>query len=235
MHHRAPRDGLHRIGARACPCSYNCSMKILTISTGKIAPLFVSDEGTATPTRQVSSAIRKTAVSSLEKALPVQVDRLCIEGDEQANPSVHGGRDKAVYAFPVEHYAVWQTLRLQALKRDEVLPHGSFGENLTVEGLLETEVWIGDVLAIGTGEVRMRVTAPRSPCFKFNSVMGFRQASQMMNQSGYTGFYLEVMQGGMIRAGDRIELHPGARHMRVEELHRMSLRGPLGATQNKLF
>lgn len=210
-------------------------MRILTINTGKIAPLFVSSEDAANPTRQVSSAIRKTAVSSLENTQPVRIEATGVEGDQQADPKVHGGRDKAVYAFPVEHYPVWQTLRLQALKRDEPLPHGSFGENLTVEGLLETEVWVGDVLAFGTGEVRMRVTAPRSPCFKFNSVMGFRQASQMMNQSGYTGFYLEVMQGGMIRAGDPIELLPGARHMRIEELHRMSLRGPLGTAQSKLF
>jgi len=207
-------------------------MKILTISTGKIAPLFVSGEDAANPTREVSSAIRKSAVSSLENAQPVRVETLGIDGDEQANPSVHGGRDKAVYAFPVEHYPIWQTMRLQALKRDEVLPHGFFGENLTIAGLLETEVWVGDVLAFGAGAVRMRVTAPRSPCFKFNTVMGFRQASQMMNQSGYTGFYLEVMQGGLIQAGDRIELLPGARHMRIDELHRMSLRGN---AQTRLF
>jgi len=199
-------------------------MKILTISTGKIAPLSIL-AGTNAAAREVLSAIRKSPVSTLENPQPIEVRALGLVGDEQAEQKSHGGRDKAVYAYPVEHYPIWQTVCMQAVKRLSPLPHGSFGENLTITGLLESGVWIGDVLVFGGGEVRMRVTSPRVPCFKFNTVMGFPQASQIMNQSGFTGFYLEVMQGETLCAGDAIELLPGARQIRVEELHRMNTGG----------
>ena len=207
-------------------------MKLLTINVGKTAPLFAGPpDATAEPRHQVLSGIRKNPVSTLGQPNPVRVGPLGLAGDEQADLTVHGGRDKAVYAYPIEHYPVWRTMRQQACGRDEELPHGSFGENLTISGLLETQLWIGDQLIFGDGAVRLRVASPRSPCFKFNAVMGFRQASAMMVQSGYTGFYLEVMQEGLLRAGDEIQLVPGDRHMRVEELHRMNTR----SKQRKLF
>jgi len=203
-------------------------MQIVSINVGKAVPLFVP---TAAPAadgqRQVMSGIRKKPVSTLAAPAAVLAGPFGLAGDEQADHSVHGGRDKAVYAYPLEHYSVWRTLRMQATGIDAELPHGSFGENLTIAGLLETGVWTGDVLAFGASAVRMRIASPRSPCFKFNAVMGFRQASQMMVQSGFTGFYLEVLQGGTISAGDPVQLIPGERHlqMRILDLHRMKTSG----------
>ena len=93
--------------------------------------------------RRVMTAIGKRAVEG-----PRAVERLGIDGDEQADLSVHGGPAKAVYAYPSEHYAFWQTVRAQAgvALWDEPLPPGSLGENLTVAGVQENELWIGDVL-----------------------------------------------------------------------------------------
>ena len=149
-------------------------------------------------------------------------------GDEQADLTVHGGRDKAIYAYPIEHYPIWRTIREQATHIDEDLPHGFMGENLTITGLFENRVWIGDVLEIGeagTSAPRLRITAPREPCFKFNARMGFKHAARMMVQSGYTGFYLEVLSTGQIAAGDAIRVVPGAREVTVEEMHRLITRG----------
>jgi MOSC domain-containing protein YiiM len=203
-------------------------MHVIAVSVGKVAPLFGSaSEGgdTGVPV----SAIRKSAVSTLAEPSRIEVRTLGLAGDEQADLTVHGGRDKAVYAFPIEHYPVWRTMRAQATGIDEPLPHGFMGENLTVEGLLETRVWIGDVLeCISSDEappVRLRVDSPRFPCFKFNARMGFKHASKMMVQSGFTGFYLEVLETGSIAAGDRFRVVPGAREVTVEAFHRLRARG----------
>ena len=204
-------------------------MRILSVSTGPAAPLFVPAAGG--DRHQVMSGIRKSPVSTLDDPKPVVLNGLGFEGDEQADPTVHGGRDKAVYAYPVEHYPIWRTIREQATKVDEPLPFGFLGENLTIDGLLETRVWIGDVLVLepaSSGDappVRLRVNAPRQPCFKFNARMGFKHASKMMVQSGFTGFYLEVLQTGTVAAGDTIRVLPGAREVSIEELHRLMTRG----------
>ncbi len=192
-------------------------MRILSVNVGKVAPLLVDDRGALK--KQVMSGIRKTPVSTLSHAHHIAVNPSGLEGDEQADASVHGGRDKAVYVYPYEHYAVWETMRLQVLKVDEKLPHGFMGENLTVTGLDETKVWVGDVLEIGSA--RFRVVSPRQPCYKFNARMGFKQASRMMVQSGYTGFYLEVLETGHLQAGDSITIKPGDRDLRLDEMHRM--------------
>ena len=195
-------------------------IQILSINVGKAAPLFVPAAGADATARQVMSGIRKSPRSTLANPQSLEVRPLGLAGDEQVDLTVHGGRNQAVYAYPIEHYPVWRTLRMQAVKIDEDLPHGSFGENLTIAGLREADAWIGDVLVFGDGAVRMRITRPRSPCYKFNAVMGFRQAGRMMVQSGYTGFYLEVMQTGTIRAGDHITIVPGDRNMNILENHR---------------
>ncbi len=212
-------------------------MKILSVSTGMAAPLFAPGFDTALrgTREQVMSGIRKTPVSTLADPRRIVLEPLGFEGDEQADLTVHGGRDKAVYAYPIEHYGVWRTIREQAIRLDEPLPHGYLGENLTVEGLLENRVWIGDVLVIEPASesdaprdarpVRLRVDAPRGPCFKFNARMGFPHAAKMMVQSGFTGFYLEVLETGTIAAGDTIRIVPGAREVTVEEMHRLKTRG----------
>lgn len=190
--------------------------RLLAISAGRVEPLFTSG-GT------VQSAIRKTPVSTLAKPDAIAVGAMGVEGDDQVDRSVHGGVNQAVYLYPYEHYPVWQTIRHQALKIDEPLPFGFMGENLTTEGLLESNLWVGDSLQVGPTEsgVLLVVTKPRAPCFKFNARMGFKHASKMMVQSAYTGTYCAVMRSGTIRAGDSIVLTPGERVIRIDEKHRM--------------
>lgn len=162
--------------------------------------------------RTVLTAIHKTAVSD-----PVPVMPLGLMGDEQADLSVHGGLDKAVYAYPAEHYPFWQNARMQAGLGliDEALPHGSMGENLTLSGVLETDVWVGDVLQFA--QCALRVTLPREPCYKFNAAMGYSGAVKAMAQSGYCGFYLAVDVPGTLRAGEPFDLLPGPRRLRITE------------------
>ena len=166
--------------------------------------------------RTVVTAIGKRPVAGVVALRP-----LGLEGDEQADLSVHGGLAKAVYAYPLEHYPVWQTLRAQAgvAGWDEELEPGSVGENLSLRGLLEREVWVGDRLRFPDAE--LVVSEPRSPCYKFNAAMGFAQAAKMMRQSGYCGFYLAVKQPGRLAAGQRAELVPGPREVSVPELFRV--------------
>jgi MOSC domain-containing protein YiiM len=129
----------------------------------------------------------------------VMMRSLNLDGDRQADLTVHGGVEKAVYAYPVEHYAYWR----QEFPNDE-LPWGAFGENLTVEGLLESEVNIGDRFRIGTAEVM--VTQPRFPCFKLNLKFGRDDMVKRFLNSRLSGIYFSVVQEGEIGAGDAITL-----------------------------
>jgi len=162
--------------------------------------------------RSVLTAIGKAAVEG-----PVAVHRLGLARDEQADLSVHGGLDKAVYAYPAAHYAFWQAQRRErgVSLFDEDLPPGFMGENLTVDGPLETEVFIGDELHFP--DCVLRVTAPREPCFKFNAVMGFAQASRAMALAGCCGYYLAVDKAGTISAGQRATLVPGRRPLSIAQ------------------
>lgn len=166
-----------------------------------------------------------TAYAKHQVEGPVEVTPTGLEGDEQADQSVHGGLSKAVYAYPVEHYPFWQTVRAQARVAmwDEPLPPGSLGENLTVSGLIESEACIGDVLRFPGCE--LVVSEPRQPCFKFNAAMGFAQAGKLMIQSGWCGYYLAVRQPGRIAAGDPFDLIPGPREVGIAELFRARNRG----------
>jgi MOSC domain-containing protein YiiM len=105
---------------------------------------------------------------------------------------------------------------------EQPLPPGTLGENLTVQGLLEDRLWIGDRLVL-PGCV-LAVSEPRFPCFKFNAAMGFAQAARMMVQSGYCGAYLAVIEPGTVCAGDPIELRPGPREVNLRELFRSRAR-----------
>ncbi|NUN62530.1 MAG: MOSC domain-containing protein, partial [Burkholderiaceae bacterium] len=151
--------------------------------------------GTARPLRIGERRIL-TAIGKAPVAEPVRVGRMGLDGDEQADPSVHGGLEKAVYAYPAVHYAFWQAQRRErgVSLFDEVLPPGFMGENLTVEGLLEHEVFVGDRLHFP--DCVLRVTAPREPCYKFNAVMGFAQAGRAMALAGHCGYYLAVDEPG---------------------------------------
>lgn len=184
-------------------------MKVLSVNVASTGALFIEQSG---HNYRIATGIHKQPVQGA-----VAVNRLGLAGDEQADLTVHGGLDKAVYAYPAEHYAFWVTQRLAALKREEPLPPGSMGENLTIEGLLESDVWIGDRLHIGSAI--LEVTQPRQPCFKFNAKMGFSHAAKMMVQAGNSGFYLRVMQTGEVRAGDVITLVAGSRATSLTEIN----------------
>ncbi len=170
--------------------------------------------------RTVLTAIHKTPVLG-----PVAVGPLGLQGDQQADLTVHGGLSKAVYAYPSEHLPFWQTVRAQAQVAlwDEPVPPGLLGENLLLQGVLENELWIGDRLELPG--CTLAVSEPRMPCFKFNAAMGFAQASKLMAQSGFCGTYLVVLNGGTLQAGDPIRLVPGPREVGLRELFKARTRG----------
>jgi hypothetical protein len=187
-------------------------MKLLSISTGKVAPLF----GNHHPDyKSVPSAIRKKSVSNLENLNLIQVTPLGIKGDEQADLSVHGGLEKAIYVYPSEHYAFWNELLTRETKKPVNLVHGDIGENFTIQGLLETEVFVGDRLQIG--ELEFVVVKLREPCFKFNAAVGYKGASKAMLQSGFCGWYLRVLKTGALAAGTHITLIPGLRETSIAQ------------------
>ena len=193
-------------------------MRLLSISSGKVAPLF----GNHHPDyKSVASAIVKTRVSDLQTPTPIEITKLGVKGDEQADLSVHGGIEKAIYVYPAEHYAFWDTLLTRETKSAVELQHGAFGENFTIEGLLETEVFVGDVLHIG--DLEFSVVKLREPCFKFNAKMKYKGAAKAMLQSGFSGWYLRVNQTGMLAAGASISVTPGARATSIADQNQQLL------------
>ncbi len=183
-------------------------MRLASLNVSAARPLRIGS-------RTVMSGIGKQPVEGAVRVAP-----LGLEGDEQADPSVHGGLAKAVYAYPLEHYPFWQTVRAQARVSlwDEPLPPGAMGENLSLEGLLEKDVCIGDVLRFA--DCDLAISEPRFPCFKFNAVMGFEQAGKLMFDSGWCGFYLSVKTPGTLRAGEAFDLVHGPREVGILELFR---------------
>ena len=187
-------------------------MRLLSISTGKVAPLF----GNHHPDyKSVASAIRKKVISDLENPIPIEITSLGVRGDEQADLSVHGGIEKAIYVYPVEHYAFWNELLTRETKKPVNLQHGALGENFTIEGLYETEVFVGDRLQIG--DLEFAVVKLREPCFKFNAAVGYKGASKAMLQSGFSGWYLRVLKTGLLSAGSDITLIPGSRETSIAQ------------------
>lgn len=181
-------------------------MKLISICVG--LPREVSWKG-----RTVSTGIFKQPVTGR-----VMMRSLNLDGDKQADRTVHGGIEKAVYAYSMEHYAYWQ----QELP-DEELPWGAFGENLTIEGLSEKTVNIGDRFCIGNAEVM--VTQPRFPCFKLNLKFGRDDMVKRFLNSRLSGIYFSVVQEGEISAGDAIELiHRDEHNVTVADIVQIYLR-----------
>jgi MOSC domain-containing protein YiiM len=181
-------------------------IRVTSVNLGQARPL-------QTAGGEVLSGIGKRPQDSA-----VEVRALGLAGDEQADRSVHGGLSKADYAYPAEHYPFWQVVRAQARAAEWNAPlePGSMGENLTLSGLLEADMWIGDLWRLP--HCSLAVSEPRMPCFKFNAVMGFAQAGKLMMQSGYCGTYLTVIETGHIQRGDSITLVAGPREVNVREL-----------------
>jgi MOSC domain-containing protein YiiM len=187
--------------------------QICSISVGKVQPL-IQPINDATPITY--SAIRKLPISTLGNSIEITIGQLGVEGDEQSNKLVHGGLEKAVYAYAIEHYQFWKDclVRQNHFDLNNELTHGYFGENLTVSGLLEKDVYIGDNWHVG--QTILQVTQFREPCFKLNIKMGFKAAAKTMAQSGFSGWYLRVIKTGVIRAGDEIIVEPGTRQISIE-------------------
>ena len=162
-------------------------MKLLSINVG--LPREVEWRG-----KFVRTSIFKAPVSGR-----VRVMRLNLQGDQQSDLSVHGGADKAIYAYPSEHYAFW---RKEFPGLD--IPWGAFGENLTTEGLLEDKVQVGDRFRAGSAE--FIVTQPRMPCFKLGIRFNRPDMIKRFLRSGRTGFYLAVLREGDVAAGDAFDL-----------------------------
>lgn len=162
-------------------------MKLVSVNVG--LPREVTWRG-----RTVTTGIFKEPIEGA-----VMLRTLNLDGDRQADLSVHGGVSKAAYAYPAEHYEFWQK-ELPAMK----LPYGMFGENFTTTGLLEEMVNIGDRFRIGDAEVM--VTEPRMPCYKLSVKFNRTDIGKRFLASRRTGLYFAVLQAGAVAAGDPIEL-----------------------------
>ena len=178
-------------------------MKIISINVGR--PRLVMRNG-----EPVSTGIFKEPVAGR-----VMLRTLNLDGDRQADLTVHGGPEKAVYVYPSEHYAFWK----RELP-DMELPWGVFGENFTTEGMFETEINIGDRFRIGTAEVM--VTQPRMPCYKLGIRFGRTDIIKRFLVSERTGFYLSVLKEGEVGVDDELQLFDkNASGVRVVDVTRL--------------
>lgn len=166
--------------------------RVLSIQVGR--PRRYGTEGAADPNeRHWTSGIAKTPVAG-----PVHLGLTNLTGDEQADRESHGGPDKAVLAYAASHYPLWRA----DLGRD--LPFGAFGENLTVLGLDEGTVCLGDVFSLGAA--RLEVSQPRQPCWKLARRWGIHDLTARVEATGRTGWYLRVLEEGSVEAGQPLRL-----------------------------
>ncbi|WP_127588501.1 MOSC domain-containing protein [Paenibacillus koleovorans] len=178
-------------------------MKIVSLNVGKPKPL-TADEGS------VLSGIWKTSVGTG----PIRLTETGFHGDGQADLVYHGGPDKAICVYCYEHYPYWEQVM------DKPLPHGAFGENLTVQGLTEREIRIGDIFECGP--VRVQVSQPRQPCYKLGKRHDRTELPLLVLQTGYTGFYFRVLAAGMFDPTQPLQLvHPDPGGMTLEFANRI--------------
>ena len=143
----------------------------------------------------------RSAIAKTPRSGPVRIGELGLDGDEQGDRRVHGGVDKAVHHYPFEHYARWRA-ELGALP--VLAAPGAFGENLSSAGLDESGVCLGDRYALGS--VVLEVSQGRQPCWKLNDRFGVRDMARRVQDTGRTGWYYRVLQPGVARAGDTLQL-----------------------------
>lgn len=162
-------------------------MKLLSVNVS--LPKTVTQNG-----RTYHTGIDKSAVAGA-----VRLARLNLAGDGQGDLKNHGGEYQAVYCYPQEHYGYWAT----ALARDD-FAYGQFGENFTTQGLLESEVCVGDSFRVG--EAVIQVTQPRVPCYKLANKLGIPGFDKTFLRANRSGFYVRVLEEGLVEAGDSIAL-----------------------------
>lgn len=180
---------------------------ILSVNVGLVQIVHWNDQ-------LVSTGIYKTPVQHDEK---IDVKKWNLAGDRQADLTVHGGKDKAVYVYCAEHYDYWKT---QIGPHSELESYGAFGENLTIANLLEDDVYIGDVFQAGSTE--FIVTQPRIPCFKLNLKFSRNDMVALFSKSSRVGFYLTISKEGSIKTGDvfkRINRQPAS--ISIKELYKL--------------
>jgi MOSC domain-containing protein YiiM len=161
----------------------------------------------------------KTGIFKEPREGTIVLYRLNLDGDRQADLSVHGGEEKAVYVYPLEHYSFWS-----AEYPELDMPWGMFGENLTTEGIVEKSVNIGDQFRIGSAEVA--VTQPRLPCFKLGIRFGRKNILKRFLASSRSGWYFKVLQEGEISAGCEMErTHRQENSMSIAEILNLYVSG----------
>jgi MOSC domain-containing protein YiiM len=161
-------------------------MKVLSVHVGSLQEMLRNG-------KKIQTGIFKQPTEG-----PIEVKRLGLEGDQQANKKLHGGIYKAICVYPSEHYDLWK----EELGKPD-LSFGDFGENLTTVGLMEGDICLGDRLRIGSVEIV--VTQPREPCITLNARLDTKDLSARICKSGRSGFYFSVMKEGIIKNGDSIE------------------------------
>ncbi|MEQ9824020.1 MAG: MOSC domain-containing protein [Puniceicoccaceae bacterium] len=173
---------------QSSPVPSQVAPQIHSVQVGRIQPF--TRKGT-------SSAIAKHQIEGR-----VRVQMLGLSGDEQADKKVHGGPDKAIHAYPLEHYAFWNA----DLLKDHVLLQkpGAFGENLTTRGLTEQNICIGDRWSIGT--VLLEVSQGRQPCWKLDDRFSVKGLCRRVQDTRLTGWYFRVIEPGVLQAGEEITL-----------------------------
>jgi MOSC domain-containing protein YiiM len=188
-----------------------CEVRLVFVNVGQPRVIDATRWG-----KPIRSGIVKQPVT----AASISLDTLNLDGDRQADLKVHGGRDKAVYAYPVEHLPLWN----DELGTD--FGPGTFGENLSTTGWLEDDVWIGDIWA--WGEARLQVSQSRSPCYKLATITGRPDLLKRMVRTGRTGWYLRVLQPAIVPVAGPIQvIERDPAGISVLQAHRASLPGAL--------
>ena len=162
-------------------------MTAIALLTGRACTLAGSD---------ALSGIAKTPAT-----LPIALGTEGLAGDEQADRRVHGGAEKAVHHYPLDHYPIWMSElgNLEALRAP-----GGFGENISASGLTEKTVAVGDIFRLGTA--LLQVSQGRQPCWKLNHRFGVKDMARQVQTTGRTGWYYRVLEPGIVNAGDGLEL-----------------------------
>lgn len=165
---------------------WELAMKVVSLNIGKLTNLTYNG-------KTENTGLFKSGVSE-----PIFLTKTGFVGDEQADLVHHGGEDKAVCAYPAEHYPYWENIFQNQLS------DAAFGENLTIEGLPEKDVHIGDIFQIG--EAVVQVTQPRQPCYKLIGRYGIHDLLVQMQDKSYTGYYFRVLKEGMVSVNDEVKL-----------------------------